>query len=402
MVPRISWPAVVLASLTIHVAAPLSRVAADDLPDLLSITWRRGVNLPQGFQDSDGGVLNRVLVSVGGFCSGNKDVPGKPDKYPRGFLKRVWGLPLATPDARWEELPEFPGDARQGLDVAVVADQLYAWGGFSYSAPFCYRDGYRLAQVAGQWRWSRLPDLPWALAAHGSCRVGSRVIVVGGADYDGETGFFTASDRAGNVPRLGARWLEFDTARPDAGWMEGPACPGTPRFVHAVAAVGQRIYVMGGAASAAKPADGTFTVVDNWRYDLQDGRWTRLPDLPIASGNFCSGAIVFADRYLLLIGGYQYGKVLGPDGSLRDVYGVPTRHYPDNAMCSDVFVFDTKTERFGRATPLPLNNNLPMAVLEGDQLHLIGGEIGKAVLDGEPYGHHPDLYLIGAIRSIPP
>ena len=145
---------------------------------------------------------------------------------------------------------------------------------------------------------------------------------------------------------------------------------------------------------------GNFTVVDNWRYDPAADTWERLPDLPVASGNFPSGPVVFAERYVLLIGGYQYGKVMNPDGSTRAVYGKPTRHYPDNAMCSDVFVFDARAETFGRATPLPLNNNLPMAVLQGDRLHLIGGEIGAAILDGEHFGHHPDLYLVGTLRVV--
>src|SRR5262245_49125649 len=114
-------------------------------PQLLTISWQRGPNLPQGFQDSDGGVVGDTLVSVGGVCSGQKGVAGKPGKYPRGFLKRVWGLALKEEKAGWRELPEFPGAARQGLDAVVVNDQLYCWGGFSYTAPYCYRDGYRLA-----------------------------------------------------------------------------------------------------------------------------------------------------------------------------------------------------------------------------------------------------------------
>ena len=46
---------------------------------------------------------------------------------------------------------------------------------------------------------------------------------------------------------------------------------------------------------------------------------------------------------------------------------------------------------------MPLNNNMPMAVVQGDRLHLIGGEIQHAVIEGEHFGHHPDLYLIGTI-----
>src|SRR5262245_50468004 len=106
------------------------------LPQSLTIAWQKGPNLPQGFQDSDGGVVGDTLVSVGGFCSGQKGVAGKPGKYPRGFLKRVWGLALKEEKAGWRELPEFPGAARQGLDAVVVNDQLYCWGGFSYTAPY--------------------------------------------------------------------------------------------------------------------------------------------------------------------------------------------------------------------------------------------------------------------------
>jgi hypothetical protein len=48
---------------------------------------------------------------------------------------------------------------------------------------------------------------------------------------------------------------------------------------------------------------------------------------------------------------------------------------------------------------LPLNNNGPMTVVAGDRIHLIGGETGGATIDSEPFGHHPDLYLIGIIRE---
>ncbi len=399
MSKHLTATAVILIAGQIAVYADQPAKSADAAAKpMLSIAWKRGPDLPQGFQDSDGGILGETLISVGGFCSGQKGGPGKTDRYPRGFLKRVWGLSLTGKGRGWTELPEFPGAARQGLDAVVVGDQLYCWGGFSYTEPFCYQDGFRLSRKEGGWQWDKLPPLPWVLTAQGSCAIGSKIYVVGGADYDGKTGFFSQSDRRGKVKRLGARLLMLDTGRFDDGWKELAACPGTPRFVHAVAAVGAKVYIFGGAASEPNPAKGTHTVVDNWRYDPAANSWKRLPDLPIASGNFPSGAIVFKDRYILLIGGYQYGKVQNADGSTRAVYGKPTRRYADNAMCSDVFVYDTKTDTFGSATPLPLNNNLPMAVVRGEHVHLIGGEIGGAVIDGEHYGHHPELYLIGTVK----
>lgn len=375
--------------------------APNSLPPMLSIQWRLGPSMPQGLQDSDGGIVNGTLISVGGFCSGSSQVASKPGKHPRGFLKRTWGIRL---DARqqWESLPDFPGVERQGLDAVVVDESIYMWGGFNYTAPFTYQDGYRLSWSAAdqKWTWQQLPDLPWPLTAQGSARIGDKIFVVGGADYDGETGFFTQSDRQGKIDRIGARLLILDAANESKPWSEGPSCPGTPRFVHAVAAVRGKLYVFGGASSGKRPADGTFTVVDNWEFDPATNHWTRLADLPVASGNFSSGPIVFEDRYVLLIGGYQYGQVISATGSLSPVYGKPTRHYGDNPMCSDVFVYDVERGEFGRATPLPLNNNLPMAVLRGQELQLLGGEIGSATIDGEEFGHHPDLYLIGTISRV--
>jgi N-acetylneuraminic acid mutarotase len=161
-----------------------------------------------------------------------------------------------------------------------------------------------------------------------------------------------------------------------------------------------KLDVIGGAAGQDNPSGSYCSVVDNWRYDPASDRWSRLPDTPVATGNFPAGAVVYADRYILLIGGYQYARVMNPDGATRPSFGTVTKHYPDKDYCSDVLVFDTRELAFGRATPLPLNNNLPMAVLRGDVLHLIGGETGGCVVDGEPFAHHPDLYLTGKLRQV--
>ena len=368
------------------------------LPTLLTIEWKKGPNLPQGFQDSQGDIIDGWLISAGGFCSGQKGVPGKPKTYPRGFLKNVWALNLKSPAKGWRELPAFPGDARQGMQAIAVNNQIYFWGGFSYSEPYCYRDGYRLSRQADGWKWDSLPPLPWPSTAAGLCAVGSGIFITGGADYDVKQ-FFSATDRNGKVERLGARLLSIDTDNLKAGWHELTPCPGTPRWVHAMAAVDRKLYVFGGATGSDNAAKTTCTVVDNWKYDPTSCQWSRLADLPIASGNFPSGAIVFKKRYILLVGGYQYSNILGPEGKLGPLYGTPQRRYPNNPMCSDIFVYDTKNGVFGRATSLLLNNNLPMTVIHRGRMHLVGGEIQSAVIDQEHFGHHPDLYLVGTIRQ---
>ncbi len=364
-----------------------------ELATMLHITWSRGPDLPQGFQDSNGGVYKNRLISIGGFCAGH-DNDKKPGKYPRGFLKKVWALDLADEAAGWKDLPEFPGDARQGLLAVAMEDGIYAWGGFSYSEPYCYRDGYRLSERDGAWTWTPLPALPWAICGAMSCAIGSKIYVFGGADYDREA-FYTQTDRHGKEPRLGARLIVLDTRNLEAGWTRLAECPGTPRWVGAIAAVHGNLYVIGGATGGTSYC----TVVDNWRYDPDADRWTRLRDLPIASGNFPGGAIVFEDRYLVLGGGYQYSKVMNPDGTTREPYGTARRFHDTGAYYNDMFVYDVETGLFGRADSMPLNNNLSMTVIHDGRIYLIGGEIGGAVVEGVFYGHHPELCLEGKIEK---
>ncbi|MGE3317296.1 MAG: Kelch repeat-containing protein [Planctomycetaceae bacterium] len=384
---------------------PSSPTPQQLLRPLLRIDWARGPNLPQGYQDSDGGFLGATLITCGGFCSGGLDEDNrrKPGTYPRGFLKKTWGLDVGARNTTWTSLPDFPGEARQGLFSAVVGSSMYLWGGFSYSEPFCYADGWRLERDGGFWAWHLLPSLPWKLTSSGLCVIGSQIFAVGGADYDGVTGFFTENDRENRNPRLGARLLVFDTADPKAGWQKLPDCPGTPRFVHAVQAVNGRVFVIGGATGDLKrdgKSYGYCTVVDNWMYDPSSRKWSRLRDLPVSSGNFPkSSNLVYRNRYVILPGGHQYAYVANPDGTVRSKYGTASQHRPESGLHNDVFVYDTETDRFGTADKLPIDNNLPMTVVRDDKIYLLGGETGGGIVGGEYYGHHPDLLLIGTIRT---
>jgi hypothetical protein len=227
--------------------------------------------------------------------------------------------------------------------------------------------------------------------------VGTKIYAIGGADYD-LNAFYTRADRAGGQNGYGARTYVFDTASPGAGWAQLPDVPGTPRWVHATAADGDKVYVIGGATGGEPTYN---TVVDNWVLDTTTNTWSRIRDLPVASGNFPNGRIVVDDRYILLIGGYQYGAVENPDGSTRPVYGTTTKVNAGNPYNSDIWVYDTQTNLFGTASSLPLNNNMPTAVYADGTLHLIGGETNGAQVFDQSFAHHPDLYLVGDVTVIP-
>ena len=141
----------------------------------------------------------------------------------------------------------------------------------------------------------RLPDLPYAVSSMGVTSVGSKLYVLGGADYN-SLKFCVFTDCAGKNPGLGRHLLVLDTADTASGWKPLPDLPGSPRWVHAFSRVGTKLYAIGGATSNG-------TVVDNWVFDTVALRWSRLPDLPVSSGNFqTNGAESFMDRFIVLVG----------------------------------------------------------------------------------------------------
>jgi len=377
--------------------AEADQTAWDILPQMLNITYAGGPEVPscgRSLQTSNGGIIHDTLISVAGF-----GIPTTCPESEKKFIKKVYGLKLRGSSSGWKELPDLPGSRRQAHAAIPVGNRLYLWGGFSYFDPYTYRDGYRLSKERGEWIWESMPDLPWATGGAGICAIDEKIYIFGGMDYNREK-MYTNADRNGKIPRLGARLLVFDTRNPNAGWKNLTICPGTARWYPAVSAAGGKVYVLGGLSGGDNAAGQYCTVVDNWSYDPARSQWERLPDLPIASGNYPSGQITYDDRFILLVGGYQYASILNPDGSVRPSYGRPYKHYKKKGYYADVMVYDTKTRLFGRGDPLPLNNNMPSTVVEGNRFHMFGSETEEAIVEGKHYEHRPNLYLIGTIAPI--
>ena len=371
--------------------------AWDILPKMLNITYKAGPEVPtcgRSLQDSNGGIVHNTLISVAGF-----GIPEECPESEKKYIKKVYALDLGNPQAGWKELSDLPGARRQSHAAIPVGDELYLWGGFSYFDPFTYQDGFRLSHRNGTWEWAPMPDLPSPAAGAGICAIGEKIYHFGGMDYDHER-MLTNSDRHGNHSGLGSRLLVLDVGDLDSGWKALPRCPGTARWYPAVAAVGGQVYVLGGLSGSDNPSGQSCTVVDSWRYDPARSQWERLADLPIASGNFPTGEIIYGDRYLVLVGGYQYESVLDPDGTIRPSYGRPYKHYKKKGYYSDVFVYDSASGVFGRADPLPLNNNMPVTVVRGNRIHMFGTETDEAVVEGRFYTHRPNLYLLGTITPV--
>lgn len=397
---------VTLLSLTATPPSPAPQPQSE-LPHMLEAEWSAGKHMPRGMQDNYVGMLGNWLISVGGFCGG-ADEDWKPGVYTRGFFNQAWGLNLEETWKDWVTLPPFPGAPRQGMQGACVGGSLYVWGGFSYSEPFTYADGFRLFRREGAWSWEPLPPLPSPTCWGGTVVLGTKIYTLGGADYDAQR-FYAQTDRTGMVERLGARLIAFDTAAPDQGWTARTPCPGTPRCLTSMAVVEDKIYTVGGV-TMSRDTGGYYNVVDGWRYDPQLDAWERLRDLPTSASGGSSSSIVYHGRYMLLPCGYQYGELMRPDEKIEPLYGTPSKvtrtwenhpSYKGTHYYNHFFVYDTKTNLFGTATALPFDDVSTITVVRGGTAYMFPGETAGFVWNGEYFGHHPEFVLKGALRELP-
>jgi hypothetical protein len=228
--------------------------------------WRPLPPMPTARQNMASVVLDGTIWVVGGLAPGSRG-----SRRVEGFDPVVNG---------WKAGPDLP--VRLHHEMAVTyKDELVVMGGWipSGSDPsadisdqvFALRDG----------RWVKLPPLNRPRVAGAAAVVGDRIVVVGG-QADG---------------RLVKTTEVFDGKR----WSDGASIP-TPREHLGAASDGQFVYAVGGRALSP---DKNTAALD--RYDPEDDRWQRLPDMPTARGGL---AAAIADGNLFALGGETPTRVM--------------------------------------------------------------------------------------------
>ncbi len=377
----------------------------DSLKPMLKIRWRLGPDYPMGIQDAAVGIIHGKVVSAGGFTRHPLDVVKKhPDAFggqPSGFTKLAFVFDPKNESAGWKRIADMPGPARQGAAVAVVDDMLYAMGGINYTEPLTYRETYRLQEKDGTWVWEELSTcrLPWPVygAADSTAVIGKKVYLLGAADYckgPGAEGADFHSEAGRDGSPVGRALLVLDTANLKDGWKRLTDCPGIPKFDAANAAVGGKIYQLGGIfAPLAKSELPYYNANDSWTYDPASNAWTRVKDMPHGSNR---RALTYADRYIVLLTGFKYAKTRNLDGTVTEVYTAEekARHF-NTFFGNTVLVYDTRTGCLGTGDRLIEQTCYPSAAVLGDTLYCLGGE-------GGPRLYHPATLQIGKVVEVIP
>jgi len=272
------------------------------------VTWRVVAELPAvegqaapGLAGVFAGALDatRALVAGGTFYGGKGPLEGGR----RTFSDRVMVLEQApgeaggAPSYTWLPLDErLPQPLAYGASV-TLDDGVLLMGGSD--GEVCVSD-VRLAswdEEAGRLEWTEFPRLPKPLAFAGAGRVGTWVIVVGGA---------SAPEGAGGSAVFG---LDLAGRGQDEAfaWQELPVLPAAvqlPIVVGEGGAGGRRLHVFGGRD--LRPGGGV--VAEGWSLEPATGVWTASgpirPDAGAAAIPLMAGtAVALEERRLLVLGG---------------------------------------------------------------------------------------------------
>ena len=245
---------------------------------------------------------------------------------------------FGTADERWNRRP-LPRLREPLHHSAMVANagRLYLFGGYRADGSASSRAWF-LDPDSDAFSWERLPDMPTARGAHAAALVGRVVHIIGGA-----TGF-------GGSVKLTRTHEAYDVDR--RTWTTLPAFP-EPRDHLAAAAVGDRVFVVGGRKLSAARNTGRLDV-----FDARTRSWTRAPDMPTPRGGI--GAAALGGR-LFVFGGEE------PAGTFDETE-----------------IYDPEAETWAAGPPMPTaRHGLGAAAMPVDRIAVVAGgpEPGLTVSD---------------------
>jgi len=236
---------------------PFAFVSAVELPPLPEAVTSFGAVVSEG-----------QLYTYGGHLSGSHDWSKDTTN------SKLQRLNLSKPE-KWESLTTGPAVQSPGL--AESEGKIYLVGGMqpqnaAKEPPVLKSLTHAAYFTPATGTWTKLPDLPEPRSSHDIAIMGGKLYVVGGWPLDSGSAKAAPDDRHAERP-FHSTMLVLDLAKPEK-WEVLPQ-PFQRRAIALVAA-GGKLYSLGGMTSKNEVV-ATANV-----YDLASGKWSDLPDLPVA------------------------------------------------------------------------------------------------------------------------
>ncbi|MCQ8193728.1 Kelch repeat-containing protein [Streptomyces rugosispiralis] len=195
--------------------------------------------------------------------------------------------------------------------------------------------------------WQPRAPLPVGRGEVGTAALAGRLFVVGGTVQEGEASPLWASTAVHSYDPRRDRWSVH--------------APLPKPLTHVgVAASGGRLYAFGGFTDAVHLNPQP----DAYAYDPRQDHWHRLPDMPTALGSIAVAAV---HGRLHLIGGRDSHRIVTPHGSPVSLgFGTVSAHH----------VYEPGTDTYRQAPPLPgeARDHAGTAVL-ASRIHVVGGRV---------------------------
>lgn len=347
-----------------------------------------------------------VVLAFGILAAGNVvDLPGNwrttlgfedgaPDNPCRLGLYRKSPKQPPPPGGRWRMEAEAPRAQVEGSAIAV-GPLLYVTGGSApgnlsrflvydtrngrWSSPGDLPTGLNHSQAAthdgdlylaggyleGQqatsnfWRYDTETKQWEQLPPMSQPRGGAAAAAIGDKLYvvGGGPQMYGISDPAGPF----ATFEIYDFA--GESWSSGPAAPLALHHVNA-AGLGGRLYIAGGRVGVEESSDAFL------RYDPQRERWERLPSLPI--GPISSAGVVAAAGKIVVVGGDDEEGWEDGGGSVT-----PT-----------AWAFDPRSERWQRLPDLAVERHAHGTAVSRGRIYVVAGAICPGIKPNGPVGTH--------------
>jgi N-acetylneuraminic acid mutarotase len=311
-------------------------------PDFSSITWGTAKAQPLGTHEVHGEVVHDKLYIFGGY-----DVNKRPQWTP---TKRAYVYdPISNLWTSIKDLPHEPTGSNFGgvTHVGVTNDgnDIYFAGGYISNSNgtgqvFGTKQAWKYTVATNT--YTRLPDLPQALAAGQLRYVNGKIHYMGGADLSrADINIHLALD----LNNIAAGWKSL------APLNNGVNHPGS-------AVLNGKIYFLGGAHHQDENslAQKTLEV-----YNEQTNTWTNLADMPVGVDHISSAVVTYGNRLIVL--------------------GGETSH---SVLSNRVFAYTPATNTWEELNRMPAAKSAGVAAVLSGNIYYVGGNFSNVNYKGVP------------------
>ncbi len=310
-----------------------------------------------------------ALLSAANMPAGSwKDLPPLPSAISGQAAGVSHGALLVIGGSSFEK-PPYDGGVKQWHDTILILEPnashwitFHTRRAFGYGGSVTWKESVIVAGGTDgrenfnevrefQWRSGKpaeaeLPSLPMPLANCAAALIGDRLFVFGGQESPSAT---SASKRL----------FSLDLAHRSEGWKSLEQLPGPGRILPVFAAVGQELYVFGGAELT--PAGRNY-LHDGWRWSAAAHGWKPAPAPPFS---MVAAPVISASPDRIIAFGGDDGAMVNRVEELRE------RH---PGFSKQINVFETGKQKWTQAGALPLGLVTTAAVAWGGRSVIPGGE----------------------------